>query len=115
MTITQNTILANQTISNNSDIWRRGCANDTLHAREMVIFKRMVDDQNSITFFRVLKGVRLDDLSTVGIEVVDFARFLCHNPGARKVWEERETNLIASREMLGVSKNDFWYNEIKKL
>ncbi len=114
MTITQNRIIANQTIAEHSDIWVRGCANDSLSIEEMVIFKAMIDDRNTLAFYNAIKGTRLYDTIMASIELADFAGFLHENPGARKVWKQYEEKVISNRKILGSPSSDLWYTEVTK-
>ena len=110
MTITQNRIIANQTIANNADIWLRGCANDSLSNKEMVIFKAMIEDKNELAFYRVNRYYKLNDELSAKVIEADFIGFLHRNPGAREVWRNHEEGIISNRKGLDVHLVDFWYD-----
>lgn len=114
MTITQNRMMANQTITKHPDIWLRGCANDSLSNQEMVVFKAMIDDWNTLTFYNAGRGYRLNQTWLSSIYLTDFAGFLHENPGARKVWKQYEEKKISDRKVLGSITADFWYAEVTK-
>ena len=112
MTITQNKIIANQTIANNADVWFRGCANDSLSANEELIFQAMIEDKNELAFYRVNRYYHLNDESSAKVIEADFIGFLHRNPGARKVWRTHEEAIIANRAKLDVHLVDVWYKNI---
>ena len=98
MTITQNRILANQTIADHPDIWVKGCVADSLSAGEAAIFKAMIDDKNALSLYKVSKAIKLSDYNTLWVEMADFVDFLHQNPGARQVWTDIETTLVSGRK-----------------
>lgn len=110
MTITQNRIIANQTIANNADIWFRGCANDSLSTKEKIIFEAMIEDRNELAFYRVNRYYKLNDELSAKVIEADFIGFLHRNPGARKVWRNHEEEVISNRRLLDVHLVDFWYD-----
>jgi len=111
--IAENSLLANQTITEHPDVWMRGCANDSLSAEEMVIFKAMVINKNDVTFYRVVQSLRLKETGTSQSSWADFVGFLHDNPGARKVWTEREETLNSYRKQLNLQEANTWYLDIK--
>lgn len=114
MTITQNRIIANQTITNHAEVWIRGCANDSLGPEEIVIFKAMVEDKNELAFYRVARYLMLDDDESANVIEADFVGFLHRNPGARKFWKNNEEINISNRRALEVELVDSWYENINR-
>lgn len=114
MTITQNRVMANQTIASHPEVWVKGCANDSLSKEDMAIFRAMVDDRNAIAYYKVVKGVRLQNYSSMRVDIADFVNFLNQNPGAKAVWLDMEESLIASRKKQNAPDiaND-WYTSVK--
>lgn len=114
MIITQNRIMANQTMVTQPGVWVRGCAKDSLSTEEKVIFRAMIEDKNALAFYKWVKALRLKDSPTMWIEVADFVGFLHENPGARAVWMDMEGSLVASRQKQGTpyTGND-WYEWVK--
>lgn len=110
--IAQNNMLVNQTIVEHPDVWMRGCANDSLSAKEMVIFKAMVISRNDLAYYRVVQSLRLKEKGTSQAAWADFVGFLHDNPGARKVWTEREETLYSYREQLNLQGIVSWYQDI---
>ncbi|MCB0667939.1 MAG: hypothetical protein KDC80_19065 [Saprospiraceae bacterium] len=111
--ITENSLLANQTIAENPDVWLRGCADDSLSAPELVTFKAMVVNKNDVTFYRVVKSLRIKETGTSQSDWAEFVGFLHDNPGARKVWTEREKTLSAYREKMGMAGINTWFRDIQ--
>lgn len=110
--IAQNTILANQTITQYPDIWRRGCANDSLTTKEMTIFRAMIENKNDVAFYRIIKSLRLKAFDSSHSDWADFVGFLHQNPGARKVWMEREESFNNYRAILEVKGANTWYRDV---
>jgi hypothetical protein len=111
--IAQNSLMANQAIAEYPDVWLRGCANDSLSPEELIIFKAMVINKNDVTFYRIIKSMRLKETGTSQSDWADFVGFLHDNPGARKVWAEREETLISYREELNIPGVNTWYLDIQ--
>lgn len=110
--IAQNSLLANQTISENPDVWLKGCVNDSLSPEEMVIFKAMVENKNDVTYYRIIKSLRLKESYASHSDWADFVGFLHRNPGAKKIWMQREETLDSNRKSLNVNSNK-WYMDVK--
>lgn len=110
MTITQNRIMANQTIVNNADIWIRGYANDSLSSKEMGIFKAVIEDKNEFAFFRAGRYLKLDDDAFTNVIRADFVGFLHRNPGAGEVRKNHEVENISNRKSQAVQLVDSWFD-----
>lgn len=90
----------NNAIIENSAIWVRGNANDDLNAEDSAVFRAMVLNMNDTAFFanQQLRRMGLD--FPADNTVADFATFLHDNPGAWRVWNEREDALELNRSIL---------------
>jgi len=110
--IAQNSLLANQTIAENPDVWLRGCTNDSLSSDEMVIFKALVANKNDVAYYRVIKSLRLKESYASHSDWADFVGFLHQNPGAREIWSKREETLNTYRQNLKVEGTNSWYRDI---
>ena len=113
MVYTQNTILANQQIAQYPDIWLRGNAGDSLTSAEAVIYETLLANKNDLFILKHAQALRLKDPENAYTLSIDFIGFLHRNPGARKVWAERELLLIRNRERFGVDLAEGWYQGIK--
>ncbi len=114
--ITQNVLLANQTIAAYPSIWLRGCAGDSLSAEEKIIFETMVHNKADLAFFRIIKSMRLKEYNSSTIDFVDFVGFLHRNPGAKAVWSKREETLTFYRKKQYVDHDEFskkWISDVK--
>lgn len=103
----QSTIEANSQINEYASIWVAGVSGEKLDASEKLIFENLVVNLNEVAFF---VSISQDELSgggdTTNITVQDFAAFLHRNPGAREVWELRESRLAKSRATTRVTDSD---------
>ena len=98
----QNSLLINQSIVAHPDIWRKGCAGETLEKDDQVILERLVLNESDQVVYRVLKSLKIQDYASYNSYKSDFIGLLFHNPGARKVWTAHEDRLAAYRQTLGV-------------
>ena len=90
------TVAVNEQIIDHADIWVRGNAGKDLDATEFEIYQRMFISFNDRTFqtyfvFQELYPEQKEQISS------QYAGFLVRNPGAYKVWIDRERRLNADR------------------
>jgi hypothetical protein len=91
-----NTVAVNEQIIGNSDIWVRGNAGKDLNAMEFEVYLRMfinLNDQFFQTYF-VFHELYPEQEEQI---LSHFAGFLARNPGAYRVWIDRERQLNADR------------------
>lgn len=96
-------------LSQNADVWVRGKADEPLSPVESAVFEslvRAVNDSAVFTFLS-LQEIFGDDFAYISPALSDFSVFLWENPGARRVWEEREERMIKHRNILNPDKDDF--------
>ena len=95
-----NGIALNSMITDNADVWVRGNSGEDLDAAESEIYFRLIQSYNDFYYNLVEQSVLLD----LGWENSDRAMligFLHDNPGARRVWLERDKTLTRWRINLG--------------
>jgi len=90
------TVAVNEQIIDHADIWVRGNAGEDLDATEFEIYQRMFISFNDNSFqtyfiFQQLYPEQKEQISS------QYAGFLMRNPGAYKVWIDRERRLNADR------------------
>ncbi len=89
----------NAAIIENADIWRRGNLDEKLDDTELEIYKRLLINYNdwhfntALVFEETLPGAQEHVLAM-------FAGFLSRNPGAYRIWIDRERELNADRTAL---------------
>jgi hypothetical protein len=84
-----NRIEANNAISAHPDIWLRGNAGKELEPTEAVIFSGLVINENNLAYANV-EISRKFAWDYLNLELTDFASYLYENPGAKRVWRDRE-------------------------
>ena len=95
-----------------ADVWEAGLADEELDPVDAVIFERLLITLNDIAYIAGRNQYQLERQDyTVEVGVRDFAAFLHRNPGARRVWEERERRLEASRSRLDDDGRMDYYTE----
>jgi hypothetical protein len=94
-----NAIEGSNAIIANADIWVRGNAGEKLTPVEEAIFVHLVTNVNDRAYYGV-QYQRLLGIDEAEIDAADYAGFLYENPGARRVWREREANLQKYRGLV---------------
>ena len=90
------TVAVNEQIIDHADIWVRGNAGEDLNATEFEIYQRMFisfNDHSFQTYF-IFQELYPDQKEQV---LSQYAGFLSRNPGAYRVWIDRERQLNADR------------------
>ena len=95
-----NMIESNNAIIQNTDIWLRGNAGEELDPAELEIYERLILNLNEAHYYGVESLERLNKEKLAELEVAAYAAFLYENPGARRVWREREQWLSNYRGMV---------------
>ncbi len=88
----ENRIEVNNAISAHPDIWVRGNAGEELEPAEAAVFSLQVVNVNDY-FFSVVQYVRLMGLDWEDTDLSEYASYLYENPGARRIWRDREESL----------------------
>jgi hypothetical protein len=88
-----NLIESNDAIIQNMDIWLRGNAGEELGPEEQKIHALLVHMENEMAYFAAAALRRLEDDKAADLDAAIFAGFLHENPGARRVWRDREQRL----------------------
>jgi len=91
-----NQIEVNNAINAHPDVWVRGNAGNELEPKDAVIFSRQVANVNNY-FYSTVEYSRLMGLDWEDSDLSEFASYLYENPGARRVWREREDKLAKYR------------------
>ena len=112
MEYTQNRLLANQQITDYPELWISGCRGDDLNETEEVIFRQLVINENDLAVFKVSQALRLGDQGAANAQYTDFAGWLHRNPGAYRVWMEREQTLLQNRQAMQVISST-WYRDVQ--
>ena len=86
----------NATIIEHADVWLRGNAGDELDAAEREIHKRLVVNYNDWHFHTALIFGEIEPEAVEHV-LTDYAGFLARNPGAYRVWRQREDEINADR------------------
>jgi hypothetical protein len=87
-------------IKEHVDIWRRGTSDGELTEDETAIFAILVNQVNESKVMAYLYRGEIEDYDAAEFQVKEFAAFLYQNPGARKVWNNREISLTKYRSLL---------------
>ena len=101
-------------LSQNADVWVRGKTDEPLSPAESAIFENLVREVGDSAVYRFLTMREMygDDVAFKGPAVSGFASFLFDNPGARRVWEEREKRIIKNRTILNPDADDLsWWKD----
>jgi len=94
-------------IKEHVNIWRRGTSDGELTEDESAIFAVLLNQVNESKVMGYLYMGGIEGYEAAEFQVKEFAAFLYQNPGARKVWDNRETSLIKYRTLLS---DDGTYN-----
>ncbi len=101
-------------VAANAEVWVKGNAGETLNATESAIYGELI---NVINTRRVVAEAQARQLGRGDISTLirrDWAAFLHQNPGARKVWQAKEENLIEYRRLIAPDDADFsgWRDDV---
>ena len=96
----ENRIEAVGQINDHVNVWVRGLAAEKLSVDDAAVFENLLININDITFFTASNHFNLGSNEDARINIDDFAIFLHRNPGARRVWEARESRLAEGREVI---------------
>lgn len=96
----ENRIEAVGQINDHVNVWVRGLAAEKLSVDDAAVFENLLININDITFFTASNHFNLGSNEDARINIDDFAIFLHQNPGARRVWEARESQLAEGREVI---------------
>ena len=90
------TVAVNEQIIGHADIWVRGNAGEDLNATEFEIYQRMFIsfNDNSFQTYSIFQELYPEQKEQV---LSQYAGFLSRNPGAYRVWIDRERQLNADR------------------
>ena len=95
----------NNAIIENSAIWVRGNAGEELSEEDSAVFWALVLNMSDTAFFVVQQTRRLGLDYAADATTADLAAYLHNNPGAWRVWNEREDDLQKTRSILVESGN----------
>ena len=93
-------IEANSQINDHVNVWLRGLAAEKLSDEDEIIFENLLINVNDISYFSSINYFELGEVIDARIVTGDFAIFLHRNPGARRVWENRENRLADARKII---------------
>jgi hypothetical protein len=87
-------------ISDNSEVWARGIADEELDDSDAAIFESILVALSNRNWSMQYQMRLLDRHENADANVHEFAAYLHRRPGLRRAWAEREANLKADRELL---------------
>ncbi|MCH8867403.1 MAG: hypothetical protein IID58_11180 [Proteobacteria bacterium] len=113
-TIFSNQFEVGNSIKEHVNIWRRGTSGGELTEDESAIFAILVNQVNESKVMGYVYMGAIEDYEAAEFQVKEFAAFLYQNPGARKVWDNRESSLIKYRTLLSDdgTYNSSWTNRV---
>ena len=88
----------NNAINAHPDVWAKGNAGENLQPTEAIVFSQQINNVNDY-FYSTVRYSDLMDLEWRDSDLSQFAAFLYENPGARKVWRDREEHLLMYRSL----------------
>ena len=91
--ILANRIEMHAAIIEHPDIWERGNKGEELEEDESAIFSRLVFIVNDEAYYAVQQTIVWGESEFADLDAAIFAAYLHENPGARRVWREREDRL----------------------
>ena len=102
-------------IKEHVNIWRRGTSDGELTEDESVIFAILVNQVNESKVMGYVYMGGIEGYDAAEFQVAEFAAFLYQNPGARRVWDNRESSLIRYRTLLSDdgTYNSSWTNRVR--
>jgi hypothetical protein len=93
-------------------IWKKGTAGADLEEDESAIFETLLFQLDANIYQGYFQALVIDGEKTAKFSAQEFARFLYHNPGARKAWLERAEYLDLNRGLLMDNFSPEPYHEI---
>ena len=87
-------------ISDNSEVWARGIADEELDDSDAVVFESIIVALSNRNWSTQYQMRLLDRNEAADGNVHRFAAFLHQRPGARRAWVEREADMKAYRDAL---------------
>ena len=87
-------------MSDNSEVWARGIADEELDDSDAAVFESIVVALSDRNYSMQSQFRLLGDDESADSEVHGFAAFLHQRPGARRAWTEREADLNMYRGLL---------------
>lgn len=87
-------------ISDHSDVWARGIAEEELNDADTVVFENLVLAVNDATYSLFKQKQQTGDEESAIRSLHSFAAYLHRRPGARRVWAKREAELEEDRNIL---------------
>jgi hypothetical protein len=104
----------NEALNQHADIWLRGAAGEHLSNEDGLIFGNLVVNVNDRMLIEYYTLQYLDDQQAADRVVHDFAARLHQNPGARRVWLDREESLNRYRQALEPDSDlvGFWQEQV---
>jgi hypothetical protein len=107
-------IEADNAIADNADIWSKGNAGEELTSAEFSIFAGQVRNIGDVAYYTIQVDLQMGLNEAASIDVVEFALYLHRNPGAFKVWLDREKELSTYRGLLNSDQtfSEDWMNQV---
>ena len=90
-------------IKEHVNIWRRGTSGGELTEDESAIFAILVNQANESKVMAYFYMGAIEGYEAAEFQVKEFAAFLYQNPGARKVWDSRESSINQYRTLMSDS------------
>lgn len=84
-----------------SDVWVRGNAQEELNDADTAVFENLVTALNDSIYSNFWQMWQIDGEQRAIDYLQDFSGFLYRHPGVRQVWSQREANLKRYRIALG--------------
>jgi hypothetical protein len=94
-------------ISDHSDVWARGVAQEELNDADKVVFENLVIAKNDAAYSNFDNTREIDGIDNAISELHIFAYFLHRHPGARQFWVEREADLKKYRAVFDPTSIEF--------
>lgn len=81
-------------------IWNKGRSSAELSDDDALIFAILVNQVNNSSFYSYMQRREIAGEERAQSAIRDFSSFLYHNPGAKRIWLEREERLLKNRTLL---------------
>lgn len=88
-------------ISDHSDVWIRGDAQEELNDADAAVFENLIIAVNDSNYSNYWQAWQIYGEQSALEYLDEFSAFLYRHPGVRQVWSEREDNLKRYRIALG--------------
>ena len=88
-------------MTDHSDVWVRGDAQEELNDADTAVFESLVIALNDSIYSNFWQMWQIDGEQRAIDYLQDFSGFLYRHPGVRQVWSQREANLKRYRIALG--------------